>query len=129
MFKQVYGLLETYVNSEVKGAIADNFGLSQDILDGIGDVPLDTLLDVAETATDVLDKISNGNVTADDVNSLVDELTGSDLEEIVTTIADNGGVLDNIPEEVKSDVSGYIENAQIDQGLKDKISQILGIGA
>lgn len=129
VFKQVYGLLETYVNSEVKGAIADNFGLSQDILDGIGDVPLDTLLDVAETATDVLDKISNGNVTADDVNSLVDELTGSDLEEIVTTIADNGGVLDNIPEEVKSDVSGYIENAQIDQGLKDKISQILGIGA
>ena len=129
VFKQVYGLLEAYVNSEVKGAIADNFGLSQDILDGIGDVPLDTLLDVAETATDVLDKISNGNVTADDVNSLVDELTGSDLEEIVTTIADNGGVLDNIPEEVKSDVSGYIENAQIDQGLKDKISQILGIGA
>ena len=128
VFKEVYYLLEAYVNSEVKIAIADNFGLSQDTLDNISDIPLDTLLDVAETATDVLDKIQTGTVTADDVNSLVDQLKTDEVQEVVDTIADNSGSID-IPENIKEDVAGYIQGSEISEDLKAKLSSILGIGA
>lgn len=127
VFKEVYSLLEAYVNSEVKGAIADNFGLNQDVLDSVGDISLDTLLDVAETATDVIDKISDGTVTSEDVNSLVDKLTNSEVQEIVETIANNGGSI-TLPENIKQDVASYVQGSDISEDLKNKLSSIFGVG-
>lgn len=127
VFKEAYQLLESYVNGQVKKSIADNFGVNQDVLDTIGDVPLDTLLDVADKATVVLDKITDGTVTADDVNALVDELTKTEVQEIVQVVADNGGTIE-IPQNIKEDVAGYVQEAGLDEELKNKLSSIFGIG-
>ena len=69
-------------------------------------------------------------VTSEDVNEFVDVLKDEEVQEMVETIAGNGGTIE-IPEDVKQDVSSYIEDlagaGTITGDLKDDLLKILGI--
>ena len=136
VFKQAYVKLEIYVNSELKKSITDNFGLTEGSLDGIGDIPLDTIIDLADAATNVVNKISDGTVTSSDINKLVDELSKDETRELVNKISEKSGVISgSISADVKTEVGQYIEEnstgegASISPELKEKLKIILGLGA
>lgn len=136
VFKQAYVKLEIYVNKELKKSITDNFGLTEGSLDGIGDIPLDTIIDLADAATNVVNKISDGTVTSDDINKLVDELAKEETRELVDKVTEKNGVISgSISDDVKNEVGQYIEenstgeDASISPELKAKLKKLLGLGA
>ena len=132
VFKQAYILLENYINSELKEEIASNFGINANTLKNVANIPLDTLIDVADTATTVIEKISNNTATAEDINALVDELKSDEVQELVEVVASNGGsitISNDLKTEVAEHIAELVSNGEIDADLQSQLKGILGITA
>ena len=130
VFKQAYILLENYINSEIKEEIASNFGINANTLENVANIPLDTLIDVADTATTVIEKISNNTATAEDINALVDELKSDEVQELVEAVASNGGAItisNDLKTEVAEHIAELVSSGEIDADLQSQLKGILGI--
>ena len=126
VFKQAYILLEDYVNEQVKSSIENELGLNVGALADVGNISISKLIEIADTTKDVLDKIDNGTLQTEDAKNLVDIFADEEVQELVTTIAEEGATI-SLSEDVKQEIYTYVNEQITDENLINNLKSIFGL--
>ena len=126
VFKQAYELLENYVNNQVKTSIENELGLNEGVLTDVGNISISTLIEIADTTKDVLNKIDDGTLNAEDAKKLVDVFSNNEAQELVGTIAREGATI-TVSEEIQQELNNYVNEQITDENLLNNLKSIFGL--